>query len=97
MKILECPLNGPRNISEFVCLGEVKPMPEAKAGAAEWSAFTFAERNPAGRVREWWIHGATNYVFIVDRDTRSEEILATYRIGDPRLTQAPPPYSPPHG
>jgi sarcosine oxidase delta subunit len=43
------------------------------------------ERNAAGRVREWWLHIATNYVFLVDRDTRTDEILATYRIGDPRL------------
>ena len=26
MKILNCPLNGPRNISEFVCCGELKEM-----------------------------------------------------------------------
>jgi hypothetical protein len=39
-------------------------------------------------VREWWLHVASNYVFIVDRDTRTDEVLATYRIGDPRL--APP-------
>ena len=45
------------------------------------------ERNPAGPVREWWIHTATNYVFVVDRDTRSDEILAVYKIGDPKLAQ----------
>jgi sarcosine oxidase subunit delta len=87
MKILHCPLNGPRNISEFICLGEIKTMPAADAGTTEWSEFVFMERNPAGRVREWWLHLATNYVFIVDRDTRTDEILATYRIGDPRLAQ----------
>jgi RES domain-containing protein len=27
-------------------------------------------------------------VFLVDRDTRTDESLATYRIGDPRLAQA---------
>ena len=85
MKILQCPLNGPRNISEFVCLGEVKPVPGPDAGAAQWADFVFTERNAAGRVREWWLHIATNYVFLVDRDTRSDEILATYRINDPRL------------
>jgi sarcosine oxidase subunit delta len=87
MKILHCPLNGPRNISEFAYLGEVKTVPAAAAGATEWSNFVFIERNPAGPVREWWMHLATNYVFIVDRDTRTDEILATYRIGDPRLEQ----------
>jgi sarcosine oxidase subunit delta len=88
MKILDCPLNGPRNISEFACLGEVKEMPEPGAGAAEWSNFVFMEQNPAGLVREWWIHVPTNYVFVVDRDTRTDDIVATYRIGDSRLAQA---------
>jgi sarcosine oxidase subunit delta len=87
MKILNCPLNGPRNISEFAYLGEVKTMPAPTAGLSEWSDFVFMERNPAGRVREWWLHIATNYVFIVDRDTCTDEILATYRIGDPRVAQ----------
>ena len=85
MKILQCPLNGPRNITEFVCLGEVKPVPGPDAGTAQWADFVFMERNAAGRVREWWLHIATNYVFLVDRDTRTDEILATYRIGDPGL------------
>jgi sarcosine oxidase, subunit delta len=89
MKILHCPLNGPRNISEFVCLGEVKPVPGPEAGAREWADFVFIENNRAGRVREWWLHVATNYVFLVDRDTRTDEILATYRIGDPRLERSP--------
>jgi sarcosine oxidase subunit delta len=88
MKILHCPLNGPRNISEFVCLGEAKTVPELEAGAAQWADFVFMERNPAGRVREWWLHVATSYVFLVDRDTRTDEILGTYRIGDSRLAQA---------
>jgi sarcosine oxidase subunit delta len=88
MKILHCPLNGPRNISEFACLGEVKTMPAPGSGTAEWSDFVFIEQNPAGLVREWWIHIPTNYVFIVDRDTRTDDIAATYRIGDPRLAQA---------
>ena len=86
MKILHCPLNGPRNISEFACLGEVKTLPAPDAGTATWAEFVFLEKNAAGRVREWWMHLATNYVFIVDRDTRSEDIIATYSIGDARLT-----------
>ena len=93
MKVLNCPLNGPRNISEFVCLGEIKRLPDAQAGPQEWSQFVFIEKNPAGPVREWWLHLATNFLFIVERDTRSDEILATYRIGDPGLP-APPPGAP---
>jgi sarcosine oxidase, subunit delta len=91
MKTRELPLDGPRDISEFACLGEMKALPPTGAGSTAWAEYVFLERNPAGPVREWWIHIATNYVFIVDRDTRTDEILATYRIGDPRLTQ---PFSP---
>ena len=93
MKVLNCPLNGPRNISEFVCLGEIKRLPDAQAPPQDWSQFVFIEKNPAGPVREWWLHLATNFLFIVERDTRSDEILATYRIGDPGLP-APPPGAP---
>jgi sarcosine oxidase subunit delta len=88
MKILDCPLNGPRNISEFACLGEVKVAPALDAGPTEWAEFVFMECNRAGPVREFWLHLASNYIFIVDRDTRTDEILGTYRIGDPRLAQA---------
>ncbi len=87
MKTLECPLNGRRNISEFACLGEVKASPGPDADTVAWADYVFLERNPAGLVREWWIHIATNFVFIVDRDTRNDEILATYRIGDPQLAR----------
>jgi sarcosine oxidase subunit delta len=80
MKILNCPLNGPRNISEFLCLGEVKQSPAPGANAAEWADHVFMESNPAGFVREWWCHIATNYVFIVERDTRTETILGTYAV-----------------
>lgn len=85
MKTLNCPLNGIRNISEFACLGEVKRLPDPDAGMAAWASFAFFERNPAGHVREWWMHVPTNYVFIVERDTRTDEILATYPIGGARL------------
>lgn len=88
MKILNCPLNGPRNISEFACLGEVKTAPPSDAGMADWANFVFTERNTAGLVREWWIHIATNYMFIVDRDTLTEEIIRTYRVNDPLLSQS---------
>ena len=45
MKIMNCPLNGPRNISEFVWGGEVKPMPDpATIPAREWGEFAVAPR-----------------------------------------------------
>ena len=85
MKILTCPLNGPRNISEFACLGEVKPLPATDAGTTEWARFVFMEVNRAGVVRERWMHLATNYIFIVDRDTLTDTIVRTYDPDDPEL------------
>jgi sarcosine oxidase subunit delta len=78
MKIMTCPLNGPRNISEFACLGECRTPPGPEASTREWADFVFFENNPAGLVREWWIHVPTNYVFIAERDTLTEEILRTF-------------------
>ena len=78
MKILNCPLNGPRNISEFVCLGEFREPPSPNAPELEWARYTFIEKNPAGIVREWWLHIATSNVFVAERDTRTDIILATF-------------------
>jgi sarcosine oxidase subunit delta len=79
MKIIHCPLNGPRNASEFLWGGEVREMPDPdRAGAAEWADYVFLHANEAGVVREWWCHVPTAFWFIADRDTRTDEILRTY-------------------
>jgi sarcosine oxidase, subunit delta len=86
MKTLDCPLNGPRNISEFVCLGEFKPLPMPDAAPSEWAKFVFIEDNLAGVVRERWMHIATNYIFVVERDTLSDAIIRTYELTDPAVS-----------
>ncbi len=79
MKLLNCPLNGPRNISEFACGGEVVAEPDSRrCSDREWADFVFTENNTAGVVREWWLHTATAYWFIAERDTTTDEILRTY-------------------
>ena len=83
MKIMECPLNGPRNISEFVCGGEVREMPNPASGSdAAWVDYLFMQNNKAGVIYEWWCHVPTTYWFIARRDTRSEEILETMAVND---------------
>ena len=78
MKIVNCPLNGPRNISEFVWGGEVKPMPDpAKATDREWTEYLFLEENLAGDITEWWLHAPTNYWFIARRNTITDQFLET--------------------
>ena len=79
MKLLRCPLNGERNISEFICGGEVRRDPDPGATSdAEWADHLFLQDNPAGVVREWWFHVPSGYWFIAERDTVTDEIRATY-------------------
>jgi sarcosine oxidase subunit delta len=79
MKILNCPLNGPRNISEFAWGGEVKPMPDPNAASdTTWGEYVFVENNPAGVIREWWCHVPTSFWFIGERNTVTDEIIRTY-------------------
>ena len=83
MKILNCPLNGPRNISEFVWGGEVKEMPApADATARDWADYVFIENNVAGVVREWWCHVPTSFWFIAERNTVTEEIIRNLSVID---------------
>jgi sarcosine oxidase subunit delta len=77
---MTCPLNGPRNISEFVCGGEVKAALPAGASPADYARSIYLERNLAGVVLEWWMHVPSSYWFVVERDTRSDDILRTMTV-----------------
>ncbi len=79
MKLMPCPINGLRNISEFICGGEVETMPDPSTGSdQEWAEYLFIENNTKGVVREWWMHTPTSYWFIAERDTETEKIIKTY-------------------
>ncbi|WP_374305819.1 sarcosine oxidase subunit delta [Ferrovibrio sp.] len=79
MKVMNCPLNGPRNISEFAWGGEVKVMPDPNSlGDKEWADWLFLEDNAAGIVREWWCHVPTSFWFIAERNNITDEIIKTY-------------------
>ncbi len=82
MKIIDCPLNGPRNAQEFICAGEVRTEPPQDAPVEAWSDYVFLENNSKGVVHEWWCHAASSYWFIVTRDTSTEEFLATFTPAD---------------
>ena len=83
MKLMPCPLNGLRNISEFVCGGEVTEMPPAvSASDSAWASYVFMENNAAEVVREWWLHVTSGYWFIAERHTASDEILRAYPPSD---------------
>ena len=72
-------MNGLRNISEFICGGEVENMPNPTSGSDyEWAEYLFIENNTKGIVREWCMHVPTSYLFIAERNTETEEIIKTY-------------------
>lgn len=82
MKLMNCPLNGWRNIGEFVFGGEVTEMPAPDASTGEWADYVFMENNTAGVVREWWMHAPSTYWFIAERDTVRDVVLKTYSPGE---------------
>ena len=78
MKLMPCPLNGLRDITEFVCGGEVKTAPDSTCSDDQWSDYVFMTDNPRGLAREWWCHTPSNTWFICESDTVTERIVATY-------------------
>lgn len=83
MKLLTCPVNGPRPIAEFVYGGERRPMPDPEACSDEaWSDYVFTRSGVPGVKQEWWFHPPSGTWFVAERDTRADVILRTYLPGD---------------
>ena len=79
MKTLRCPLNGIRNIDEFIYGGEYHVEPDRKqADRKAWAEHVFFNTNPAGVVTEWWCHTPSSFWFLADRDTVTDEVISTY-------------------
>jgi sarcosine oxidase subunit delta len=79
LKIINCPLNGPRPLLEFVSAGEVREPPDAdNCSDGEWTAYLYNRASVPGVKREWWCHVPSGHWFIAERDTGCDEILATY-------------------
>jgi sarcosine oxidase subunit delta len=79
MKLLRCPINGPRPIEEFVFGGEVRAMPDpAAATDAEWADYVFNRQGEPRLRREWWYHLSSGTWFIAEHDIQKDEFLATY-------------------
>lgn len=83
MKILDCPINGPRPIQEFAFGGEYRKMPDpAAATDAEWTDYVYNRDGTPGIKREWWHHLASGTWFIAERDTRTNDIKRTHLYGE---------------
>jgi sarcosine oxidase subunit delta len=79
MKIMTCPINGPRPISEFVCSGELRDMPDPDAANdAIWADYVFNRNGCRYLKKEWWCHTPSGVWFIAERNTGTDEIKRTY-------------------
>ncbi len=84
MKLMTCPVNGTRPVSEFVCWGEHREMPHsamphsASVTDDAWADYVFNRSGAPGVKREWWCHVPSGIWFIAERDTLADRVLRTY-------------------
>jgi sarcosine oxidase, subunit delta len=91
MKILVCPLNGARPVTEFAYGGEVRRSPDPDSCSdAEWSSYVFDRSGSPGAKYEWWCHIASGYWFVVLRDTARDAVIATFPAEAVRRGLPPP-------
>ena len=83
MKILICPINGARPISEFTYGGEYRPMPDPHmASDAVWADYVFNRNGAPGIKFEWWCHTPSTTWFIAERDTARDVVLRSFLFGE---------------
>lgn len=87
MKLMTCPVNGPRPLQEFHYGGEFREQPDPLTATDDvWVDYVFNHSGEPGIKREWWCHIASGIWFLAERDNQSDEILKTY------LFQRTPPH-----
>ncbi len=58
-------------------------MPDPSACSdQEWADYVFYQDNRAGVVTEWWMHNASAYWFIAERNTLTDEIIRSFDPGE---------------
>jgi sarcosine oxidase subunit delta len=83
MKLLPCPINGPRPVSEFAYGGELRPMPDPDACSDEqWADYVFNRNGAPGVKKEWWYHVPSGVWFVAERDTAADVVTRTYLWGE---------------
>ena len=88
MFLIRCPNCGERDQSEFAYGGEAhiaRPTQSDTMSDPDWAGYVFLRSNPKGVFAERWNHQAgCRRWFNMLRNTATDEILAVYRIGEPR-------------
>ena len=83
MKIIHCPVNGPRPLQEFIHGGEVSAETDPSLMTDDqWADQLFNRRGEPGVVKEWWYHAPSGTWFVAERDNVADRILRTYLYGD---------------
>lgn len=78
MKLVPCPLTGPRPLEEFVYGGEVRTPPDpASTSDADWARWLYERSGAPGIKREWWYHAPSGSWFVAVRDTLTGEFIGT--------------------
>ena len=78
--ILNHPLLGPRDSSEFTYLGDAKlierPDPDSENAIDDFYKYAYLRNNPAGWHKELWFHEAGDHSWlVVTRNTLTHEIF----------------------
>lgn len=99
MFVIDCPWCGARDLSEFSCGGEahiIRPEKPEELTDAEWADYVFMRTNPKGKFAERWNHSAgCRRWFNVLRNTATDDILASYKMGEtPPDIETPAPATP---
>ncbi len=83
MKLMPCPINGPRPVSEFVYGGEVRDMPDPQTCTdTQWADYVFNRSGIPGVKKEWWYHTPSGTWFVAERDVAQDRVLRTYLWGE---------------
>jgi len=79
MKIIHCPINGPRPAQEFHFGGELRQMPDPQSvNDQQWSDYVFHRSGEPGIKTEWWYHIPSGTWFLAERDNRTDVFLRTW-------------------
>jgi heterotetrameric sarcosine oxidase delta subunit len=82
---LNCPNCGERPVAEFRFGGEYHARPTGEVSPEQWAEHLYARRNLDGPQEEWWFHRlGCRCWFLARRDTRDNQVLATWWPEDER-------------
>ena len=88
MKLLTCPINGLRPVSEFYYWGEIRVMPDpARAATTNGRHYVFNRNGAPGTEKGMVVPHAQRAWFIAERDTLRDEVKRTYLPGHTSLRE----------